>query len=78
MGLAPTGQPTEFDVAAFFELRDGRAARVRVIVDMLDIGRKAGAAPLPGTMGDRVVTMYQHLKAFRLRRRGAVRLADES
>jgi predicted ester cyclase len=78
MGLAPTGQSTEFDVAAFFELRDGRAARVRVIVDMLDIGRKAGAAPLPGTMGDRVVTMYQHLKAFRLRRRGAVRLADES
>jgi len=26
VGLAPTGQPTEFDVAAFFELRDGKAA----------------------------------------------------
>jgi len=77
IGLAPTGQPTEFEVAAFFELREGKAARVRVIVDMLDIGRKAGAVPLPGTMGDRVVTVLQHLKAFRLRRR-AVRLAAES
>ncbi len=68
VGLAPTGQPTEFDVAAFFELRDGRAAHVRVIVDMLDIGWKAGAVPLPGTMGDRVVVAIQHLKALRLRR----------
>jgi predicted ester cyclase len=77
LGLAPTGHPMEFEVAAFFELREGKAARVRVIVDMLDIGRKAGAVPLPGTMGDRVVTVFQHLNAYRLRRR-AVRLPDES
>jgi ketosteroid isomerase-like protein len=78
IGLAPTGQPTEFEVAGFFELREGKAARVRIIVDMLDIARQAGAVPPPGTMGDRVVTVFQHLKAFRLRRRRAVRLADES
>lgn len=77
LGLAPTGQPLEFEVAAFFEFSDGKAARVRVIVDMLDIGRKAGAVPLPGTMGDRVVTMFQHLKASRLRRRPAARAAEE-
>jgi ketosteroid isomerase-like protein len=72
IGLAPTGQLTEFEVAAFFEFREGKATRVRVIVDMLNIAREAGAAPLPGSIGDRVVTMFQHLKAFRLRRRRAV------
>lgn len=68
LGFAPTGQPTEFEVAVFFELRDGKAARVRAIVDMLHIARQVGAAPLPGTVGDRLVAMLQHLKAFILRR----------
>jgi ketosteroid isomerase-like protein len=68
LGFAPTAQPTEFEVAAFFEFREGEAAHVQVIVDMLHIARQAGAAPLPGTIGDRLVTMLQHLKAFRLRR----------
>jgi hypothetical protein len=71
--LAPTGQPTQFDVAGFFELCDGRAARVRVIVDMLDIARQAGAVPPPGTIGHRVVAAIQHLKALRLRRSRGVR-----
>jgi predicted ester cyclase len=68
LGLAPTGQPTEFDVAAFFKFHDGKASRVRIIVDMLDIARQAGAVPPPGTIGDRVGSAVQHLNAFRLRR----------
>ena len=73
LGFAPTGRPTEFEVAAFFEFHEGKAARVRVIVDILDLARQAGAAPLPGTIGDRLVTMLQHLKAFRLRRSRGIR-----
>jgi ketosteroid isomerase-like protein len=73
LGFAPTAQPIEFEVAAFFEFREGKAARVRVIVDILHIARQAGAAPLPGTIGDRLVTMFQHLKAFRLRRSRGIR-----
>jgi hypothetical protein len=73
LGFAPTAQPTKFEVAAFFEFREGKAARVRVIVDILHIARQAGAAPLPGTIGDCLVTMFQHLKAFRLRRSRGIR-----
>ena len=72
IGFAPTRQPIEFDVAAFFQFREGKAAHVRVIVDMLDIARQTGAVPPPGTIGDRVVTVLQHLNAFRLRRRRVV------
>jgi predicted ester cyclase len=78
VGLAPTGQPTEFEVAGFFELREGRAAHIRIIVDMLDIARQAGAVPFPGTFGDRVVIGLQHLKALRLRRRPAAPAAGRS
>jgi predicted ester cyclase len=73
LGLAPTGQPTEFEVAVYFSLREGKVERARAIVDMLDIARQTGAAPLQGTIGDRLVSMFQHLKAFRLRRRREVR-----
>jgi predicted ester cyclase len=68
VGFSPTGQTTEFEVAGFFEFREGKAARVQVIVDMLDIARQVGAAPAPGTIGDRVVAAIQHVKALRLRR----------
>jgi predicted ester cyclase len=78
IGLAPTRQPTRFDVAAFFEFRQGKAAHVRVIVDMLDIARQTGAVPIPGTIGDRVVKVLQHLNAFRLRRRRVVHGATKA
>jgi predicted ester cyclase len=76
--LAPTRQPTRFEVAAFFEFRQGKAAHVRVIVDMLDIARQTGAVPIPGTIGDRVVKVLQHLNAFRLRRRRVVHGATKA
>ena len=69
LGLAPTGRPIAFEVAGFFEFREGNARRVRIILDMLDIARQTGAAPLPGTFSDRLVSGLQHLKAWRLRRR---------
>ena len=67
--FAPTGQPVQFEVAAFFEFRDGALAHFRLIVDMLDVARQAGAAPRRGTLGDRLSVRLQHWTAARLRRR---------
>jgi predicted ester cyclase len=67
--FAPTGHPVQFEVAAFFEFRDGAVAHFRLIVDMLDVVRQAGAAPRRGTLGDRLSVRLQHWTAARLRRR---------
>jgi ketosteroid isomerase-like protein len=69
LNFAPTGKPIVIEVAGFFHFRESRAHQVRIILDMLNIARQTGAAPSVGTFTDHLITMLQHVKAFRLRRR---------
>ena len=55
-GLAPTGRPMSFDGAAFYELRDGKACRVRVVYDVASILRQMGVLPQTGSPGERIMT----------------------
>ena len=44
-GYAPTGKRIEFDGADFHEYRDGRVCRLRIVFDMMDLGRQLGILP---------------------------------
>ena len=62
-GLAPTGRPMNFDGAAFYELRDGKTSRIRVIYDVASILRQMGVLPSTGSIGEQVMTTTANLIA---------------
>jgi len=45
-----------FDGAAFYELRDGKACRIRVVYDVTSILRQMGVLPRAGSRGERMMT----------------------
>jgi steroid delta-isomerase-like uncharacterized protein len=48
-GFAPTGARLEFVGADFQEYRDGRVARLRIVLDMMDVSRQMGLMPKAGS-----------------------------
>ena len=68
-GFAPTGEPVTFDGDDHWEFRDGLLARCRILFDANDFGVQVGAAPPPGTAGEKVTVWLQRLAARRMRAR---------
>jgi steroid delta-isomerase-like uncharacterized protein len=48
-GFAATGKRLEFEGADLHEYRDGRVARLRIVFDMMDVGRQLGVVPKAGS-----------------------------
>jgi steroid delta-isomerase-like uncharacterized protein len=68
-GFAPTGTRMGTEFAGFYEFEGDRIRRARIIVNMNDVGIQMGAAPPPGSRGERVAVAMQRLNARRTRRR---------
>jgi len=68
-GFAPTGTRVTAEYGGFYEFEGNRVKRARIIVNMNDLGVQVGAAPAPGSLGERVAVRVQHLTARRMRRR---------
>jgi len=68
-GFAPTGQRIVLDGDDHWEFRDGQLARCRILFDANDIAVQIGAAPSPGSAGEKVGVLLQRLTARRRRAR---------
>jgi predicted ester cyclase len=68
-GYAPTGARVTTEFGGFYEFEGDRVKRGRVIVNMNDVGIQIGAAPAPGSRGERLAVAMQRLNAGRVRRR---------
>jgi ketosteroid isomerase-like protein len=68
-GFAPTGGSIELVGVDLMEFRDGEVCHVRSIGDTMTLARQIGAAPSPGTLGERLVVLMQRVSARRMRRR---------
>jgi steroid delta-isomerase-like uncharacterized protein len=68
-GFAPTGKRIEFPVWEISELRDGRASRVRIAIDMADVMRQLGLLAAPGSRAERAMATLQRLQMKVSRRR---------
>jgi predicted ester cyclase len=68
-GFAPTGQRVEFEAVDLYEFREGLLSKYTIVYDMLNLGRQIGAAPKPGTLGERIGVFMQRMTAWRMRRR---------
>jgi predicted ester cyclase len=68
-GFAPTGTRLATEFGGFYELEGDRIKRGRIIVNMNDVGIQMGAAPAPGSRGERLAVAMQRLTARRMRRR---------
>ena len=65
-GFAPTGKPLEFFGADFQEYSDDRVSRLRIVFDNMDVARKLGLLPQPGSRADRAGASAQRV-AMKLR-----------
>ena len=72
-GLAATNAPITFEGMDRNELRGGKIARHQIFYDMTEISRQVGAAPRPGTFGERLTIRIQHLAARRQRGKKSAR-----
>jgi predicted ester cyclase len=68
-GFAPTGNRVATEFGGFYELEGDRVKRGRIILNMNDVGVQIGAAPAPGSRGERLGVAMQRLIARRMRRR---------
>lgn len=60
-GFAPTGNRIEFEGADFHEYREGRVCRLRIVFDMMDLGRQIGTLPKPGSPVEKAGAAVQRL-----------------
>jgi steroid delta-isomerase-like uncharacterized protein len=60
-GFAPTGKRLEFEGADFHEYRDGRVCRLRIVFDMMDVGRQLGTLPKAGSAVEKAGAAAQRL-----------------
>jgi steroid delta-isomerase-like uncharacterized protein len=67
-GFASTGKRIEFDGADFHEYRDGRVCRLRIVFDMMDVGRQLGTIPKAGSPVEKAGAAAQRL-AVKVRER---------
>lgn len=67
-GFAPTGKRLEFEGVGFHEYREGRVCRLRIVFDMMDLGRQLGTVPKAGSPVEKAGAAAQRL-AMKLRER---------
>lgn len=60
-GFAPTGKRIEIDGADTYEFREGRVCRLRIIFDMMDLGRQIGTVPKAGSSIEKAGAAVQRL-----------------
>jgi steroid delta-isomerase-like uncharacterized protein len=60
-GFAPTGERVEFDGCDVHEYRDGRVCRLRIVFNMMDVGRQLGLVPKQGSRVERAGAAAQRL-----------------
>ena len=72
-GFAPTGTRVSTEFGGFYEFEGERVKYARIIVNMNDVGIQVGAAPPPGSWGERLAVRMQHLAARRMRRQAGAR-----
>jgi steroid delta-isomerase-like uncharacterized protein len=60
-GFAPTGRHIQFDGVDFHEYREGRVSRLRIVFDMMDVGRQLGTVPKPGSPIEKAGAAAQRL-----------------
>lgn len=60
-GFAPTGKRIEFEGADFHEYRDGRVCRLRIVFDMMDVGRQLGTLPQAGSRTEKIAAAAHRL-----------------
>jgi steroid delta-isomerase-like uncharacterized protein len=60
-GFAPTGKRIEFEGADFHEYREGRVSRLRIVFDMMDVGRQIGTLPKAGSPVEKAGAAAQRL-----------------
>jgi steroid delta-isomerase-like uncharacterized protein len=60
-GFAPTGKRIELEGADFQEYRDGRVCRLRVVFDMMDVGRQLGTLPQAGSRTEKIAATAHRL-----------------
>ena len=69
--LAATGQTMSVRCIDEWRFRDGLLAHNVTIYDCLTTARQLGIVPPPGTVGAKIMSKVQHLRARRLRERAA-------
>jgi steroid delta-isomerase-like uncharacterized protein len=67
-GFAPTAKRIELEGADFQEYRDGRVCRLRIVFDMMDVGRQIGTLPQADSPVEKAGAAAQRL-GMRVRRR---------
>jgi steroid delta-isomerase-like uncharacterized protein len=60
-GFAATGKRVEFEGADFHEYREGRVCRLRIVFDMMDVGRQLGTVPKAGSPVEKAGAAAQRL-----------------
>lgn len=72
MGLAPTGQQVEVTGISIDRWENGKLAESWSNWDTIGLMRQLGAAPAPGSLGEKVGIQLQHLSARRQRSKAGV------
>jgi predicted ester cyclase len=67
-GLAPTKKRVQADVREILEFRNGLLSRLRIVVDMTEFMRQLGLFPVPGSRGEKAISMMQRLQMKLVRR----------
>jgi steroid delta-isomerase-like uncharacterized protein len=60
-GFAATGKRLQFAGADFHQYRDGRVCRLRIVFDMMDVGRQMGTLPTAGSAVEKAAAAAQRL-----------------
>lgn len=68
-GFFPTDSPIDFCGVERFEFKDGKVERVELLFNVMELGIQIGAAPAPGSPGDKLGLLLQRLQARLARRR---------
>ena len=71
-GFAPTGRVMSTEYGGFYELEGERVKHARIIINMNDVAIQIGAAPPPGSRGERLAVLMQRLNARRMRGRAGI------
>jgi steroid delta-isomerase-like uncharacterized protein len=76
-GFAPTDTAIEIVGMDRTEIREGLVARHQIFYDTGTIARQIGAAPLPGSLSERIVVRLQQGAARKLRRQARNKLHQQ-
>ena len=60
-GFAPTGATITMDGFDLHEYRDGKVCRLRIVFDMMDVGRQIGVVPKAGSRAEKAGAAAQRL-----------------